>query len=213
MPAGVNVRFFHSGLSRSFRQERGVPDGDIVFVHAGVLEAMRATDVPLRAFAKAFAENRRIWLWMPGKGSQLEELRSMAAALGVADRVWLPGYVAYETLPAIFAAADAGLSYLPEVEYYQGQPPMKVMEYLAAGLPVIASDVASHRVHVRPGANGLLANPTAEAYAEALLAFAGDPALRSRLRSTAPESVADITYDQIANRRLIPLYHELVAAH
>ena len=212
MPAGVNLRLFRPGLSRAFRRERGVPDDAVVFVHAGVLETMRATDVPLRAFARAAASNPGIWLWMPGKGGQLDELRALARDLGVADRVWLPGYVPYETLPEIFAAADAGLSYLPATAYYEGQPPMKVMEYLGAGLPVIASDVGSHRVRIRHGENGLLAAPSVEAYAQALETFAADPALRHRLSEAAVPSVSDLAYDHIAATRLVPIYRRLLTA-
>lgn len=211
MPAGVNLRLFRPGLARDFRTERGIPVGDVVFVHAGVLERMRATDVPVRAFARAFAENNRMWLLMPGKGAQLEELRVLAQELGVADRVWLPGYVPYQELPRIFAAADAGLSYLPPVTYYEGQPPMKVMEYMGSGLPVIATDVSGHRGLVRDGENGLLVPPGDDYYARALADFAADPNLRSRLASAAASSVADITYDHIAEQRLIPAYRRLLA--
>jgi glycosyltransferase involved in cell wall biosynthesis len=212
MPAGVNLRLFRPGLPRDLRAERGIPNDGIVFVHAGVLEATRATDVPIRAFARALAKNDRLWLWMPGKGAQLDELRLLAEQLQVSRRVWLPGYVPYESLPHIFAAADAGLSYLPAVGYYEGQPPMKVMEYMGAGLPVIASDVGSHRVCIQNGENGLLASPDQESYAQAMLNFAADSDLRERLAATAVRSVAHLTYDCIATDRLIPVYRRLLSA-
>jgi glycosyltransferase involved in cell wall biosynthesis len=180
-------------------------------VHAGVLEAERATDVPVRAFAAALSKQPDMWLLMPGKGSQLDELRRLAAGLGVDQRVWLPGYVPYDEVPALFAAADAGLSYLPPVAYYEGQPPMKVMEYMGAGLPVIASDVSSHRMLVEHGQNGLLAEPGAGAFAEALLRFASDAALRQELAARASASVQALTYDRVAADRVLPAYRRLLA--
>jgi glycosyltransferase involved in cell wall biosynthesis len=211
MPAGVNLALFRPGLPRDFRRELGISAEDVVFVHAGVLERMRATDVPVRAFARALAQTPRLWLLMPGKGSQLEELRALARELGVAERVWLPGYVPYEQLPRMFAAADAGLSYLPQVAYYEGQPPMKVMEYLGAGLPVIASDVSGHRFRIRHGENGLLVPANVDSFAQTLVAFAADGDLRRRLAAAAAVSVADLTYDGIAAKRLIPAYRRLLA--
>jgi glycosyltransferase involved in cell wall biosynthesis len=212
VPAGVNPALFRPGLARDLRRELGVPDQAIVFVHAGVLEAERATDVPIRAFARAYRKNDRLWLLMPGKGAQLEDLRALAGHLGVADRVWLPGYVPYTEIPRVLAAADAGLSYLPAVKYYEGQPPMKVFEYLGAGLPVIASDVPSHRGIVRHGENGLLSAPTAEGYAEAMLMLAADVDLRDRLSAGSRSAISDLTYDRIAADRVIPIYRRILAA-
>jgi glycosyltransferase involved in cell wall biosynthesis len=211
VPAGVNPAMFHPGLPRDFRAEIGVPEDAIVLVHAGVLEAERATDVPVVAFARARMASDRVWLLMPGKGSQLEDLRALAHKLGVADRVWLPGYVPYETIPRVLAAADAGLSYLPAVKYYDGQPPMKVFEYLGAGLPVIATDVPSHRGIVRHGENGLLSAPDPESYAAAMLALASDARLRGRLSAEARRSVSELTYDRIAADRVIPIYRRTLA--
>jgi glycosyltransferase involved in cell wall biosynthesis len=211
VPAGVNLSSFRPGAPRGFRRERGIPDDHVVLVHAGVVEALRATDVPVRAFARALATNDRLWLLMPGKGSQLEELRQIARESGIEHRVWLPGYVSYAEMPRIFAAADAGLSYLPPTGYYEGQPPMKVMEYLGAGLPVLASDVSSHRMLIQHDANGLLATPGVDGYADAMIRFASDASLRARLGAAAVPSVAHLTWDRIAAERIIPTYERLVS--
>ena len=211
VPAGGNLDHFRPGLPRTFRQDLGIGDHHVVYVHAGVLEALRATDIPLRAFAQALESNDRLWLLMPGKGSQLDELRQLARSYGIERRVWLPGYVPYAEMPGVFAAADAGLSYLPPAGYYEGQPPMKVMEYLGAGLPVIASDVSSHRMMIRHEFNGLLAAPGLNGYAAALLRFASDDMLRARLAAAAAPSVEHLTWERIAVERILPVYAGLAA--
>ena len=211
VPAGVNLSLFGQVHSRGLRTELNIPDDAIVFVHAGVLEATRATDVPIRALAMALTSHENLWLLMPGKGAQLEQLRELARDLNVSDRVWLPGYLPYKTLPRVFAAADAGLSYLPDADYYDGQPPMKVMEYMGAGLPVIASDVSGHRMLITHGDNGLLSAPTVASYAAAMTRFAQDKNLRASLGAAAKPSVAHLTYDQVARDRLIPIYTRLLA--
>jgi glycosyltransferase involved in cell wall biosynthesis len=211
MPAGVNLRVFGADPPADFRAANGIAADEIVFVHAGVLEKARATDVPVRAFAEAVKANPRMRLLVPGKGSQLEELRTLARELGVDDRVWLPGYVPYTELPRVFKAADAGLSYLPPTVYYgEGQPPMKVMEYMGAGLPVLASDVGSHRVLIRHNENGLLSPPGVSEYAAILTQFAADASLRARLAAGARPTVEAMTYDRIAADRLIPIYRRML---
>jgi glycosyltransferase involved in cell wall biosynthesis/SAM-dependent methyltransferase len=210
VPAGVNLGLFRPDLPRDFRDELGIPSNAMVFVHAGVLEAERGTEVPVKAFARALTKDERLWLLMPGRGRQLAALRNLARELGIGSRVWLPGYVPYDEIPRVYAASDAGLSYLPPVEYYEGQPPMKIMEYLGAGLPVIATDVSSHRSLVRHEENGLLAAPDEASYADAMLRLAGDPALREKLASRARSSVLHLSYDRIAKDRVLPVYRRLL---
>jgi glycosyltransferase involved in cell wall biosynthesis len=211
VPAGVNLAAFRPGLPRTFRREHGIPDDGIVFILAGTLDALRGTDVPLRGFVQALARNDRLWLLMPGKGPQLEELRQLARTHGVEQRVWLPGYVPYAEMPRLFAASDAGVSYLAPTEYHEGLPPMKVMEYLGAGLPVLASDVSSHRMQLQHESNGLLAPPTPDGFAEAMLRFAADGELRARMAAAAAPSVAHLTWEQIAVERILPVYAGLTA--
>lgn len=211
VPAGVNPALFRPGGRRSLRDELAIPASATVFAHVGVLEQERGTDVPLRAFAAAFPTSRDAWLLMPGKGRQLGFLRRLAADLGVADRVWLPGYVSYrEEVPRVLAAADAGISYLPPVVYYEGNPPMKVMEYLAAGLPVIASNVSSHHVLLRDRVNGLLAPPDYAGFARTLSAFAEDRQFQRALARGTVGSIAHLTYDRIAQERVLPAYRRLL---
>jgi glycosyltransferase involved in cell wall biosynthesis len=211
VPAGVNLAAFRPGLPRTFRREHGIPDDHIVFILAGTLDALRGTDVPLRGFVQALARNDRLWLLMPGKGPQLEELRDYARTHRVDHRVWLPGYVPYAEMPRLFAASDAGVSYLAPTEYHEGLPPMKVMEYLGAGLPVIASDVSSHRMQLQHESNGLLAPPGPDGFAEAMLRFAADGELRARMAEAAAPSVAHLTWERIAVERILPVYARLTA--
>jgi glycosyltransferase involved in cell wall biosynthesis len=211
VPAGVNLDAFRPGLPRTFRRDHAIPDDHTVFILAGTLEALRGTDVPLRALALALAKDDRLWLLMPGKGSQLEELRAFARAQGIEHRVWLPGYVPYAEMPRLFAAADAGISYLLPTGYHEGLPPMKVMEYLGAGLPVIASDVPAHRMQIQHETNGLLAPPGPEGFADAMLRFAADGPLRARLRAAAAPSVAHLSWERIAAEQILPVYTRLAA--
>jgi glycosyltransferase involved in cell wall biosynthesis len=86
----------------------------------------------------------------------------------------------------LFAAADAAV--LPSRwENF----PHTVVEALAVGTPVIATDVGGVGEVVRDGENGLLVPPEdVEALAGALRRFFSDPALRERLRAAAVPSVA-----------------------
>lgn len=75
---------------------------------------------------------------------------------------------------------DIGIMPLPDTPFERGKCGYKLIQYMACGLPVIASPVGVNQVIVRDGGNGLLAG-TAEEWANALHCLAADPALRLRM--------------------------------
>jgi glycosyltransferase involved in cell wall biosynthesis len=78
------------------------------------------------------------------------------------------------------AAADIGISWLPDDLWSRGKCGLKVLQYMAAGLPVVANPVGVQTDLVRPDETGLVAHTPAE-WIEALRRLAADPDLRRRL--------------------------------
>lgn len=75
---------------------------------------------------------------------------------------------------------DIGIMPLPDTPFERGKCGYKLIQYMACGLPVIASPVGVNQAIVRDGDNGLLAG-TAEAWANALHRLASDRAMRLRM--------------------------------
>ncbi len=82
--------------------------------------------------------------------------------------------------PAALADADIGISWIPNDLWSRGKCGLKILQYMAAGLPVVANPVGVQAEMVRHGQNGFLAE-TPEQWAEAIAALARDPALRRRM--------------------------------
>lgn len=78
------------------------------------------------------------------------------------------------------ASADIGISWLPDDPWHRGKCGLKVLQYMAAGLPVVVSPVGMHLKLVQNGVNGFLAD-TPEEWLAAIDRLVGDPALRQRL--------------------------------
>lgn len=74
-----------------------------------------------------------------GHGVKLEAFREQVAASGAPDRVLFAGHVPHATVPAVLAACRAGVHYLRPGGANRYRSVMKVREYLAAGLPVVAN--------------------------------------------------------------------------
>jgi glycosyltransferase involved in cell wall biosynthesis len=78
------------------------------------------------------------------------------------------------------ATSDIGISWLPDHPFSRGKCGLKVLQYMAAGLPVVANPVGVTPQLVVHGRTGFLASTPTE-WAEAIAELAGDPALRRRM--------------------------------
>jgi glycosyltransferase involved in cell wall biosynthesis len=78
------------------------------------------------------------------------------------------------------AAADVGISWVPDDLWSRGKCGLKVLQYMAAGLPVVANPVGVQAEMVRHGESGFLARTPAE-WVAALRQLAADPDLRRRM--------------------------------
>jgi glycosyltransferase involved in cell wall biosynthesis len=95
--------------------------------------------------------------------------------------------------PGEIAAADIGISWLPDDPWSRGKCGLKVLQYMAAGLPVVANPVGVQAQLVRHGETGFLAQTAAE-WHQAIARLAGDPALRQSMGQAARQC-AQATYN------------------
>ncbi|HXT61058.1 MAG TPA: glycosyltransferase family 4 protein [Pirellulales bacterium] len=96
------------------------------------------------------------------------------SGVAIAPRPWSAATEAAE-----LADADIGVSWLPGDAWSLGKCGLKVLQFMAAGLPVVANAVGAHRQMVIHGETGFLAN-SADEWAQAIARLADNPALRAR---------------------------------
>jgi N-acetylgalactosamine-N,N'-diacetylbacillosaminyl-diphospho-undecaprenol 4-alpha-N-acetylgalactosaminyltransferase len=171
-----------------------------IVVAAGRLSAQKGFDDLLRAFA--LVARRRVGrLLILGEGPAREPLIRQAAALGIADRVGMPGFLP-NPFPILARARLFVLSSLRE-----GFANV-VVEALALGVPVVATDCPSGPGEIlRDGIDGRLVPPAApEALAAAMADLLDDAGQRARL------SVAGRTRaEAFAPSVIVPRYEALLA--
>jgi len=88
------------------------------------------------------------------------------------------------------AGADIGISWLPDDPWSRGKCGLKVLQYMAAGLPVVANPVGVNREMVRHGESGFLVGSPDEA-AAALVELANNPGLRRAMGACGRRIVAN----------------------
>jgi glycosyltransferase involved in cell wall biosynthesis len=81
---------------------------------------------------------------------------------------------------AALASGDVGISWVPDDAWSRGKCGLKILQYMAAGLPVVANPVGVQEVLVRPGETGFLAR-TPDQWVDAIDQLARDPELRQRM--------------------------------
>jgi glycosyltransferase involved in cell wall biosynthesis len=117
-----------------------------------------------------------------GAGPEAESLRVHASALGVADRVHLPGRVEHLELPAVLSQADIYVQPSIGEESFG----ISVVEAMACRLPVLASDIGALREVVADGETGRLVAPgDIRAWTSALADLLADPARRQHMGAAA----------------------------
>ena len=172
VPNGVSVR--------RIQPQPADPDR-VVVTFVGTLKPWHGVADLITAAALA----RQQWsLRIIGDGPEMDTLRAQAERLGVeAD---FRGAVAPEEIPAHMAGAAIGVAPYPDLGGLEQQyfSPMKVLEYLAAGLAVVASDVGQIPQLLEEGSqrHGVLVAPSdPTALAAALDDLAASPQRRARM--------------------------------
>lgn len=114
---------------------------------------------------------------------------------------------------ALAGAAVGLVLWQPTRKHAEGAVPVKLLEYLAAGVPVVASDFPAIRAVVEPARCGVLVDPTdVAAVAEAVAGLLDDPAEAAAMGARGAAAVrAHHSWDTEA-ARLVALYDSLVPA-
>jgi glycosyltransferase involved in cell wall biosynthesis len=156
VPNGVAERFFVERSAGDAVRARHGLCGLRVVGFAGNFHPWQDVAGLLDAFAALHREDASLRLLLVGTGPELEGVRSKAASLGVAGAVVFAGRVPHEEMPQHLAAMDVAVA-----PYAAGQhdfyfSPLKLFEYMAAGLPTVAADRGQMASLVHPGVDGWL---------------------------------------------------------
>jgi glycosyltransferase involved in cell wall biosynthesis len=158
VPNGVDLRRFHPAADgRAVRARHGLGSARVLgFI--GSFKPWHGVGFLAEAFARLARQRQDVHLLCVGEGPDLEATRAAMAAHGLAARASFVGRIPHAEIPAYLAAMDVSLApYLPDPGFYFS--PLKVVESLACGTPVIAARLGQLAQLVEHGRTGFLFAP------------------------------------------------------
>jgi glycosyltransferase involved in cell wall biosynthesis len=175
---------------------------EFVVGFVGTLKPWHGVDVLVRAVARLAVADPSWRLLLVGDGPTAGDLAALAADLGVAHLLETTGAVGQDEVARHLQRMDVGCAPYATADGYFS--PLKVYEYLAAGVPVVASRTGQVPQVLDDGELGVLVPPGDDvALAEALAAVRADTARRQRLRSaTRRRALERHTWTGVVERSL-----------
>ena len=210
LPNGVDTRVFQPGpIDTAMRARYGIPPDVCLALFVGAQDrAHYFKGVP--TLLRAVARQPKMHLVLAGDGDLRADFERLSTELGITDRVVFVGRVDGATLPSLYRAADVLV--LPSETRGEAFG-MVLLEAMASGRPVVASDLPGVRSVVSHGADGLLTEAgNVDALVETLGTFQRmSRAERLRLGEAGRCKVeARYDWEQIG-RKLEALYFDVLA--
>jgi glycosyltransferase involved in cell wall biosynthesis len=203
IPYGVDTNVFSPDSERRtiWRSRLQIPDSAVVVLAVGRMVTKKGFEYLLDALPELLVHYPHLHFVLGGEGDLLSELKRRSSKWS--NRVHFPGVVTRDVLPDLYRAAD--IFVLPAIHDRKGNVdglPNVVLEAMASGLPVVASDISGLPLAVHDGVQGrLIPEKSVSALIHALSELVSRPDLAQRMGSAArTRAQAALTWDAIARR-------------
>jgi glycosyltransferase involved in cell wall biosynthesis len=211
------VTVIPNGVSASDFSPSPLParDGRVpVLLYIGTLADWQGLDIVIRALPKIL-EQTPVCLHIVGRGRsrQRKVLAKQIRKLGVEGSVTVQAAIPHHEIPALIAESDICIAPLGlnDRNVTQGACPIKVLEYMAAGRPLLASNMPIVRELVREDVDAFLFSPNdPDDLARQVLVLLNDFELSKRLAQSATERALTKFTSHESQKKLLKVYGKLL---
>jgi glycosyltransferase involved in cell wall biosynthesis len=182
-----------------FRKANRISNKDVSITYTGSFELWKGVDVLIKAFARVLkkVENCKLIL-VGGCTESLIRTRELIKSLEIpAENMLLIGFVSQSEVAKYLKISDIGV--IPTVGTSSGlryTSPLKLFEYMAAGVPIVISDLPSAREILKEDEAVFFESENDNDLANKLVNLIYDKAKRQRLGFLMSQMVRDFTYEQ-----------------
>jgi len=201
IPAGVDTKSFKS-VGDTIPD---IPTNSILFL--GRLDRRKGLDRLLHAFVYVKKNVKDVKLIIVGKGPLESYYKKMAEDIGVSNYVEFRGFAPIEDIPRYYRSSGVYTSPAKGGESFG----IVLIEAMACGIPVVASNIQGYNEIVKNGKNGILVNTdNSREYAKALIQVLEDARLRRYLLRNALIDVKNIYSWNVVGKQIENLYFSLL---
>jgi phosphatidylinositol alpha-mannosyltransferase len=198
IPNGVDLEAFQT--AEPYEELR---DGTLNILFVGRLEERKGLTHLLQAYHRLRKRKVDARLLVIGSGPKLREYKRFVGLRGIRDVEFL-GRVSDEQKVRYFASADIYCAPNTGQESFG----IVLLEAMAAGVPIVASDIHGFKRVVERNVQGILVEPrNPRALAAALYALARDPDLRHEMGEAGRSRAPEFSWDRVTER-IVDFYYE-----
>lgn len=182
---GADLEKFHPDLDRgAVKKKYGINNHLVLYL--GQLHGAQYAELFIKAARMIIDKGLDATFMIAGDGYRLRELKELAGQLKTGSRLIFTGYVPHEEVPGYIAAADICVACFEENDITKCKSPLKIVEYLACGKAIVASNVGE--VRNMAGGVAVLTKPgDVDSLANGITLLLQDHELREKLAKTAVE--------------------------
>ena len=189
-PVGADIEKFRPGLDGDRVKKKYGINGDLV-LYVGQLHGAQYVDLFIRAAGLVLNDFPDVTFMIVGEGFLEIPLKKLAQDLGLGNKVIFAGSISHEEVPFYIASASICVAAFQDTKVTRCKSPLKIVEYLASGKPIVASNVGEVKNMV--GKGGILVEPgDPHALAEGICKLIQDKGMREKLGRFARQRAEDI---------------------
>jgi glycosyltransferase involved in cell wall biosynthesis len=174
----------------------GLPEGGMAIGFCGSMKRWHGIGDLLEAFRSVAHSHPQVDLVLAGSGPEDEVARRVAEEPALTGRIHILGPVAHDRVPGILAALSVGVAPYPDIPDFYFSP-LKVLEYMAAGVPVVFSNLGDLPDMVQGAGIGYPAGDV-PALTRAILRLVEAPQLRRQLGAVGRARSLGYSWDRAA---------------
>lgn len=201
VPGGVDPSLFASVSPANLWDTVGIEEGRVIG-YVGSISKARSSEKVIEAFNLVHKKEPTAHLVMVGPIADHTYFHSLVNQYNLEEYIHLTGFIKdYKDIPRFMKSFDVAVSFHPfNLPIYNVMVPNKILEYLCAGVPIVASDNMSHTSLLRDGVDSILVAQDAASLSEGMLRILNDNNLAKKLAENAKKTAEKYYFEKIAGK-------------
>jgi len=174
---GDNSTIFEDLGAIEVQKKYRIPKQKSIILYTGTFEKYQGIELLIHSAVSLLKKDRdALYLLVGGKSHQIRKMKLLANSLGIGDKVIFTGTVHPREIKYFYGISDIIAS--PRIQGTNS--PLKIYSYLRSGIPIVATDLYTHRQILNENV-AVLVEPDPEKFANGISNLLGDEMMRERI--------------------------------